>query len=81
MAETARNRWRFENVAVVEIEVDAKGTPTIVIHMQEGPAQIVVVEPRVDTSVFEDRSTHNPIWSRSLGSPQSAPAEKASNEK
>lgn len=55
-------RQRWENVAAVEIEVDANGFPTIYIFPNEGKPYIVHTKLQGVTRYIEDRSNDNKLW-------------------
>jgi hypothetical protein len=57
-------QYRWEHVAVVTLETDANGAPTIVIFMEEGHGfpQVIHVTPKVETAIIEDRSSVGKMW-------------------
>lgn len=57
-------RARFENV-VVEVEIDARGWPSVYIHPADGSAAtILFCDPQGGAKLILDRSNENPLWSR-----------------
>lgn len=54
---------RFENVAAVEVEINAEGWPHVVIFPNEGPPTTLVVRPQGHAEFIEHKADPNPLWS------------------
>jgi hypothetical protein len=63
-------KLRIENVAAVEVEIDARGNPTVCIYPHEGNAYLMTVQPHSNAAIDEiapDNTAVKRVLSKDIG--------------